>query len=228
MYLKIRALAFFICATGLAGPSASAAFFEIPNPGDSLPSGGSYTAGTTLLPVTSPEFSTITSLSDSSLTVDFSIPVEVLSVPDGWATWSAPPFSETDTPIVLYSGGPTQLTMTFSESLDAFGFELQPNPLGLFTFNATFFNGSDVVGAITRDVDGDGGARLFAGVSTAPTLPFTSVLINGSQDFAIAQLRYSLEDSVSVVPEPSTFFLTLFGLGCLGWLPRRSRTIKTG
>ena len=46
---------------------------------------------------------------------------------------------------------------------------------------------------VSRMVDGDAGARLFALSSTSPDLPINRVQINGPSDFAIAQVRYQLE-----------------------------------
>lgn len=177
-------------------------FIAIPMPGAPYPGGGTYLTETTNLPITLAEFGTATSLSDGDLTVTFSTPLQALVVPDSWGSWAAPPETESDSPTVLWTQGAATLRLTFDQPLDAFGFELQPNELATFQITADYqFLGSSV-GTVIRDVNGDGGARLFAAVSTPPDAPFTEVLIStGGADFAIAQIRYH------IVPEPSTGLL---------------------
>ncbi|WP_337176874.1 hypothetical protein [Paludisphaera sp.] len=186
------------------GPASTvdADFFTISDPRANLPNGQGYTSGTRLLAIPGDQFDLITSLPDAGVT--FSIPLMILDVPDGWATWAGPPITETDTPRVLYSDGLTQVTLTFADPLSVFGFELQPNQFGPFTFTATFFNGADEVYQVSRDVGGDAGALLFAAATTALTPAFTSVRISGSQDFGIAQLRFA---PAEVVPEPNSLML---------------------
>ncbi|HXG08472.1 MAG TPA: hypothetical protein VNK04_01665 [Gemmataceae bacterium] len=198
-------------------PSTQAAFVTIANPGSLHPSGGSYTSATTLLPITTPEFDTTTSLSDGTLTITFSTSMQSLTVPNSWLSWSSPPNSEGANPTVLWTQGRATLILTFSQPLQTFGFELQPNELAVFTFTANYQSGASSVGSIVQDVDGDGGARLFAAVATSPTDPFTSVTISsGGADFAIAQLRYAPAGGGIIIPAPAGLPLLVGGVLTLG------------
>jgi hypothetical protein len=209
--MKDRGIFWISCVIALgAVQSAHADFVATMNPGDSIPGGGIYTSATTNLTIPGAQFDILNSVSDANLTVNFSTPLQVLDVPDGWGSWSSPPFSESDTPRVLWTQGPSQVTLSLSNAVQTFGFEAQPDQFGPFTITANFFSGFDLVGSIVRDVDGDSGARLFAGTVTDATGLITSVQVStGGQDFGIAQLRYAL---ASPVPEPSTLVLGLMGI----------------
>lgn len=76
--------------------------------------------------------------------------------------------------------------MTFSPPLDLFGFEAQPNTALVSTVTASFFSGMTLIGSIVQNVDGSGGARLFAAASTTP---FDRVVLSSTDDLAVAQLR---------------------------------------
>src|SRR5262249_8467946 len=71
--------------------------------------------------------------------------------------------------------------------------EAQPNTSAVSSILASFYNGANLLGQIPLDVDGSGGARLFAGSSTTP---IDRIVISSSDDFAIAQVRGQ------AVPEP--------------------------
>lgn len=221
MNKRIRLVLTLLIATWLTSP-ATAGFVPVSNPGDAVP-GGTYLSTTHLIPITASEFSTINSASDGTENVSFSTPLQVLQVPSSWDTWGAPPFTENPNPTVLYSQGLTQVTLTLSKSATTFGFELQPNALDIFSVTATFFNGATTLGSITRSVNGDSGARLFAAYVTTPTQPITSVRIStGGSDFAIAELRYQLPQAT--VPEPSGFaILAAGGLCSAGYQSLRRR-----
>ncbi len=152
-----------------------------------------YRDRTTRFEVTQPDFTIITSLTAMGCTVTFSPPVQARTVPGSWATWGSPPDTESPTPRVLWTQGATQLTMTFSPgdcSFGTFGFEAEPNPFDTFPMTARFFSGDQEVGAITRDVSGSAGARLFA--ADAVDMSFTRVVFSSAVDFAVAQLRFAL------------------------------------
>lgn len=172
-----------------------------------------YVGGTSLLRVTDPDFSVLSALSDGALTVSFSTDLAALTVPDTWTTWGAPPNTESATPRVLWTQGETSLALDFSFPLGLFGLEVEPNTGAVFPITATFFNGADVVGEITHDVDGNGGALLFAAQSSKP---FTRVVLSSPDDFAVANLRY--------VPEPGALAMLLgMGIGGALLLRRTSR-----
>src|SRR5512146_158375 len=71
-----------------------------------------YTSSTDVLPVTVPDFSFITSVTNGKQTVNFSSPMQALSVPNSWATWNSPPNTETSTPRVLWTGGSTSIILS--------------------------------------------------------------------------------------------------------------------
>jgi len=97
-------------------------------------------AATTKIDFSSVPFGTdLPSISDDDLTVAFS---ELLNkrgpVPNGWQTWSSPPFSEDPNPFVLVSPSNT-LTMELSRPVSIFGFEMEPDPFALILFTVDFF-----------------------------------------------------------------------------------------
>jgi hypothetical protein len=102
----------------------------------------------------------------------------------------------------LWANGPTSNTLTLSKQVYAFGFEIEPNPRQLepISVNFVLMSGPTVVGVISRSVDGNGGARLIAGRSTAA---FDRVEITSQADFAIAQIRYSLNTNVATQTVPA-------------------------
>lgn len=152
-----------------------------------------YLANTTKIDISGlPKGSLQSSITDGVLTVTFSNPLEKQGpVPDGWATWSSPPFSEDPNPDVLISG--STLTMTLSRPVQIFGFELEPSPFGVFEYTAEFYRNGTLVESITREVDGSAGARLFARTGEE----IDEVVVTGPFEFAIAQVRYALPS-----PEP--------------------------
>lgn len=138
------------------------------------------------------------SITDGTLTVTFSTSLEKQGpVPDGWATWSSPPFSEDPNPHVLISGT-TTLTMELSDYVRIFGFELEPFFFDATSFTVEFFDNDDLIESITRVVEGNAGARLFAREGQ----PINRVVITGGDTFAIAQVRYQLAS-------PLPFWVTL-------------------
>lgn len=148
------------------------------------------------------EQSTVTSVGDDALVVTFDQPVMKRTVPYHWLTWGSPPDVESSTPSVLSAAYPnTSLTLTLSQPVAVFGFEVDPNSLSSqepFQITATFFSapGGDTQ-AVTRQVSWGGGARLFAWSDARITkveIVVTSPNENGAEalGFAIAQLRYRL------------------------------------
>ena len=97
-----------------------------------------------------------------------------------------------------------------------FGFEAQPNTLAVSNLTVDFFSLGVLIGSISLDVDGNAGARLFAARST--TNAFDTIVISGSDDFAVANLRYA---AAIAIPEPGSMALVLAGLGLVVLLRRR-------
>ncbi|MFL5473827.1 MAG: hypothetical protein ACJ8AM_15855, partial [Gemmatimonadales bacterium] len=152
-----------------------------------------------------PDGSTLNSVSAGSQTISFSIPLEKLQVPDSWGSWSSPPDAESSTPPILFSQYESSLTLSLSRPTVILGFELEPNDFDLFTSTVDFFSGSQLVGSVTRTVDGAAGAQLFA-VRTDGLLIDRAVIETDADagGFSIAQLRYSDEIGwVARTPLPS-------------------------
>jgi hypothetical protein len=196
--MNVRIIRFLpvVIATGLAASHAGA-FTPIAQPD------AAYIANTNLLAITDPDFTVMNSLSDGAFTTNFSIPMQARTVPASWATWGSPPFTETSTPRLLYSSGPSSVTFTFSAPVSIFGFEAQPNAFAVHTMTANFYNGATLVGSIVQGVDGTAGARLFAASTSSM---FTSVEFFSQGDFGVANLRYN------VVPGPFAALPMLLGM----------------
>jgi hypothetical protein len=201
-----------------------------------------YTSETTLLQITDPEGSIITSVSDSVLIISFlsggsALLMDVNAVPSSWATWGSPPNTESSTPTVVRSDDPSVTTVLFQFSvpLTTFGLELEPDDTSaVHDITATFLYNGNTLGVLQRSVDGNGGALLFAAAGGV----FDSVSVSSDVDFAAAEFRYT------AVPEPSSrsFIILgglLVGLSCLrrarknamefggaGFLPERSNLLS--
>lgn len=217
-----------LCVSLLTPGIARPAIIAISNPGDIVPGTGQvYTSYTTLLPITVPNFTNFTSLSDANLTASFSAALNARTAPGGgWASWSSAPFSErpaAGTIRVAFHQAAAPLTINLSGGVDVFGFELEGNQFQVFSFTAEYFSGAASLGSITQTIDGSGGARLFAGVENGGSL-IDRVVVSGanSTGFAIGQVRYHL--GAEVIPEPtSVMLLSLGGVAVAGYLWRRRR-----
>jgi hypothetical protein len=181
-----------------------------------------YQAATTLIDISSiPENSSVSSVTDGSLTVNFNNSIVRRQVPGNWATWSSPPASESSTPPVLFST-PTSLELVFSKPVSAFGFELEPTSFASYPVSAQFFSGAILSGSVNLNVVGNAGARLFAASDVAS--PFTKIGITAdpnSKGFAIAQLRYASQQPPASVPGPLPIFGALSAFSVSRRLRRR-------
>lgn len=190
-----------------------------------------YLASTTYIdPSAIPDWTDVTSITDGTLTVSFkdaagsaSLAMNKRTAPGGgWGTWSQAPDSQRapgeELP-VFYSNEATALRFTLSVPVNIFGFEAEPNPFGLHNMVAKFYDTSgNLLGSISRDVDGFAGARLFA--ASSPT-PIAYVVFSSDVDWAVGAFRYG-QLGAPVIPEPGT--MALFGTGLLaGLLPLRRR-----
>jgi hypothetical protein len=181
----------------------------------SLPD-AAYTSGTNLVSFTDPDESMIGSIGDGNLTISFSSVTDLMrasTVGDDWSTWGAPPNTESSTPRVLWSGlddnfNPiTTVTFLLSAPVAVFGFEAEPDALDVENMVATFYMGATVEQTISLDVNGNGGALLFAAAANPGTY-FDSVTLTSDVDFAAGQFRYAM-------PEPATYVSMLAGLAAI-------------
>jgi hypothetical protein len=138
------------------------------------------------------DFTDLTSVSGCGTTVTFSSTFEKRSVPNGWATWSCPPASESCTPNILYSLGATSATVDFGKKVKTGGFELEPDQFQQETVQVDFYSGPNgtgkVVGTITLQPNGSNGALLF-GAKAKKGFASAVITDQAGDDFAIAQVR---------------------------------------
>lgn len=188
-----RLLGVLVCV-GLwaATAPASAQFSAISSPT------GAYTGATTRIEIPGANGASLSSVSDGAMTLTFSTSFQKATVGvSGWSTWASPPETETATPAVLAQYSTlASATITLSAPATTFGMEFEPNNFGAFDISVDFMNGGTVLGTVTRSVNGNAGARLFAASSTTP---ITSVVIrpSGGNGYALANFRYA---TVSVAP----------------------------
>lgn len=149
----VRAFFIFI-AFGMGANACDAGFITLQNPTSSHPLGGTYVSQTSMLPMVGNELDVIGSLTDGSQSASFSIPMQILEVGSGWGNWSAPPFSENEFPVVLWTQGVATLEINLSEASSTFGFELQSNETGLFNFTTIFSNSTTVLHSISQSIQG--------------------------------------------------------------------------
>jgi hypothetical protein len=175
----------------------------------SQPNAG-YLASTTkfAVPNSGPDVSSLTA---GDLTISLSSPMTPGQAGPGHFVWNNPPLVEDSAPAVLFSKFQASRVLTFSQPLETFGVEMEPNLTIFFpaTFTAKFFNGTTLVGTVSKGVS-QHGALLFAATDT--DTPFTSVqlsTVSSALGFHIGDIRAEV-----ATPEPAS--LGLFGLGLLG------------
>jgi hypothetical protein len=158
-----------------------------------------YTAGTCAIDLSGiPDGTRVGSVAGCQRTVtlvgaDPSSEWEKLSVPHFWGTWNCPPAVESCTPNVLFGLARDTTTLDYSgPRIHRGGLELEPDLGQLEPVQVSFFKGHNgtgqLLGTITRNVNGDSGALLFAARMTPG---FSSIVITdkAQDDFAIGQLR---------------------------------------
>jgi len=190
-----------------------------------------YTAGTSLVPVTAADDTAVSSITDGAQTITFSGTDYARTVPGSWSTWGVPPATESASPRVVAAFGATSLTMTLSVQSHTFGFEIEPNGSGssaqYYAVSAQFYNGATLLGTVSQNINWQAGA-LLAAASDSDTI--TSVVVTApvsANGFAMAQFRYgsTLLAGVARTPLPGTFFMGGLGMMMLaaGALLSRSR-----
>jgi len=151
--------------------------------------------------VTAANLAAVSSVTNGSQTVTLSTTLQARTVPGSWATWGSPPNTEGNTPRVLADivGTASPLTLTPSVPATTFGFEVEPN-WGTHSITADFRSGSTSLGTITRSVNGDSGALLFAASSTTPITSVVLTAPSAAFGFALAQFRMNVGVVVTSVP----------------------------
>ena len=121
--------------------------------------------------------------------VKFVPTLEKRSVPNSWATWGSPPDTETATPNILYTAGATSLDIVLpKKGKQVVGAEVEPNPFEVHTFTAEYFKKSGAsICSITRDADGNAGARVLAAEVGAKA---KLMRISSDVDFAIGAIHF--------------------------------------
>lgn len=161
-----------------------------------------YKSGTHL--ITLDGASDVSSITDGIETMSFSETMDGESVPSGWSTWGSPPNTENSTPNVLETSGSSTVTVAMSIPVQTFGVEMEQDLFNTEDLSASFYDGavspSNLVGTVTRDVNGDAGALLFAATTTPATL-FTNVVLSAPGEFALAEPRYLLPSAASISGE---------------------------
>lgn len=136
--------------------------------------------------------STFTTLHTCGETYTFNPIVTKGSVRPGgtWKTWGQPPFTEGPTPGLIENFA-SQLTITLSSAKRTVGMELEGVAFSAHVIGVQFSHGGTPIGGLIRNVNGDGGARLFAIKTTSPTATINNltITISGDTAFAIAKLR---------------------------------------
>ena len=199
-------------------PAFADSWTVYPQPGSGSPA---YTSFTTNYGGGDGSGGTITSLGG---VFTFSSGLIEDNVPNSWATWNCPPFTESCTPNVLYTNGATTLTITSSAGQNTLGFELEPDQFQQENVTATFHASDGATFILGLQPNGSGGALLFA-VQNDSGATITSVDINDTagDDFAIAQLRSG--NSGPTTPEPSSILLLGSGILGLAGLMRRKMNL---
>ncbi|MES2894457.1 MAG: PEPxxWA-CTERM sorting domain-containing protein [Pseudomonadota bacterium] len=195
----------------LAAQPASAAVTQITTPDLA------YTSGTTLLAITGPNGSGISSLLDSDVTLTFN-PGYIYEVGSTWSTWGSPPDTEGANPKIVYTGGLSTITFQSNKVLSVFGFEAEPNPYSAHNFQIDYYLGGVLQGTVNRVANGSAGARLMAASGK-----FDRAVVSSTTDFAFGQVRYD----VSAVPEPATWAMMIIGFGAVGGAVRNQRRRQT-
>lgn len=157
-----------------------------------------YLDATTKIDISSiPEFSNVNFVSDGTQTLTFSQQMQKRQVPGSWGAWASPPYTESSTPPILFSNYLNQVTIDLSVPSKVFGFELEPNIIGLaVNVDVKFYSGTELLGTISRTLINSSwdnpGARLFAAAYSCTPFDKVEITIDDPNiyGFAIAQLRY--------------------------------------
>jgi hypothetical protein len=187
-----------------------------------------YLASTSLITFAEPDEALVSQITNGAQTIAFSSLMRASTVGDNWASWGSPPDTESATPRVLWSGlddnfdPVTTVGFFLSQPVSIFGFEAEPGPTNTHTITVSFLMGGVLQQTVTRDVDGNAGALLFAVVADPGTF-FDSLTITSDADWAAGQFRYAPSGPAAGVPEPASAALVAAGMALLLTLSKRQR-----
>lgn len=161
---------------------------------------------------TASDNSLITSLGSPDGDLNFTSPLQKLTVPTSFGTWS----HNYTGPVYLSSGSSD--TINLPDGITAFDLYIEPNTFATANVTASAV-GNSTPSSTTQSVKGDGGAEYFGFYSNSGE-QIKTVAINvappadvlGNPTFAIGELRVN---SATAVPE-SSFVLSILTFGILG------------
>lgn len=207
-------LALIASALAFSPAPATAGFVSILD--TDAPAVANYLAATTELAIPYGPLAGIGSLTGPDLTISFGSNVKTFK-DESWGNWSG----ASPLPDVLWTTVfANSITMDFSptSTVTTFGFEAEPGEWALHDITADFYNGLNLLGTILFNVDGNGGARLFAatlddfGADLGNSEKFTRVVVSSDAHFAVGRIRNA---ATSAVPEPGAIAM-LLGASAIG------------